>query len=187
MQERCDKYDVDAKRQAITNTCASACPSLLDPFFLLLSPCPRYSSSFFALASYSPSSNPPCLTSRHFPHRHLTRRAFLATLLAAILTAIKLIDILLIDIVLLTSYCTTSRRCSCHSESCANHVTKLAIILAASYSLSSSPRPSRYRPRRVLLAIVLAASYSLSSSPRAPSLTSYLSLYCTASRCLCHS
>ena len=39
----------------------------------------------------------------------------------------------LIDIVLLTSYCTTPRRCSCHSESCANHATKLAIMVAASY------------------------------------------------------
>ena len=39
----------------------------------------------------------------------------------------------LIDIVLLTSYCTTPRHCSCHSESCANHATKLAIVLTASY------------------------------------------------------
>ena len=62
-------------------------------------------------------------------------------------------------------YSTTSR-CLCHSESCANHAIKLAIILAESYSLSSSPRVTRYRPRRLLLAIVLTASYSLSSSPR---------------------
>jgi len=113
--------------------------------------------------------------------------AFLATLLAAILTAAKLIDILLIDIVLVTSYCTTSCRCSCHSESCANHVTKLAIILAASYSLSSSLCPTRYRPRRVLLAIILAASYSLSSSPPAPSLTSYSSLRIVQLPAVCHS
>jgi len=60
------------------------------------------------------------------------------------------------DIVLITVYSTTSR-CLCHSESCANHVTKLAIIHAASYSLSSSPRLTRSHSRRVLLAIVLAA------------------------------
>jgi len=35
----------------------SASSSLLDPFFLLLSPRPRYSSSSFALPSYSPPSN----------------------------------------------------------------------------------------------------------------------------------
>jgi len=63
---------------------------------------------------------------------------------------------------LITVYSTTSR-CLCHSESCANHAIKLAIILAMSYSLSSSPCLTRYRPRRILLAIVLAASYSLSS------------------------
>jgi len=57
-------------------------------------------------------------------------------------------------------YSTTSR-CLCHSESCANHAIKLAIILAAFYSLSSSPRLTFYRPRRVLLALILVASYSL--------------------------
>jgi len=61
-------------------------------------------------------------------------------------------------------YSTTSR-CLCHSESCANHAIKLAIILAVSYSLSSSPRRTRYHPRRVLLALILVASYSLSYSP----------------------
>ena len=61
-------------------------------------------------------------------------------------------------------YSTTSP-CLCHSESCANHAIKLAIILAASYSLSSSPRLTRYRPRRILLALILVASYSLSYSP----------------------
>jgi len=53
----------------------------------------------------------------------------------------------LIDIVLLTVYSTTSRYL-CHSESCANLVTKLAIILAASYLQSSSLHPTCYRPRR---------------------------------------
>jgi len=62
-------------------------------------------------------------------------------------------------------YSTTSR-CLCHSESCANHAIKLAIILAASYSLSSSPRLTRYRPRRILLALILVASYSLPYSSR---------------------
>jgi len=62
-------------------------------------------------------------------------------------------------------YSTTSR-CLCHSESCANHAIKLAIILAASYSLSSSPRLTRYRPRHVLLALILVASYSLPYSSR---------------------
>ena len=62
-------------------------------------------------------------------------------------------------------YSTTSR-CLCHSESCANHAIKLAIILATSYSLSSSPRLTRYHPRRVLLALILVASYSLPYSSR---------------------
>ena len=62
-------------------------------------------------------------------------------------------------------YSTTSR-CLCHSASCANHPIKLAILLAASYSLSSSPRLTRYRPRRVLLALILVVSYSLPYSSR---------------------
>jgi len=45
----------------------------------------------------------------------------------------------------------------CHSESCTNNVTKLAIILAASYSLSSSPHLTRSHTRHILLAIVLTA------------------------------
>ena len=105
----------------------SARSSLIDAFFLRLSPGP---------------------TRRHFPHRHFTRHAFLATLLAAIL---------LIDIVLITSYCTTSRCYSCQSERCAKHVTKFAIILVASCSPPYSPRLTRSHTRRVILAIVLAA------------------------------
>ena len=62
-------------------------------------------------------------------------------------------------------YSTTSQ-CLCHSESCANHAIKLAIILAASYSLSSSPRLTLYRPHRVLLTLVLVASYLLPYSSR---------------------
>jgi hypothetical protein len=69
---------------------------------------------------------------------------------ASVLTAI------LIVIVLVTLYWTTSR-CLCHSESCANPVTKLARILDSTYSPSSSPRLTRYCPRRVLLATALAA------------------------------
>jgi len=62
-------------------------------------------------------------------------------------------------------YSTTSR-CLCHCESCANHAIKLAIIFAASYSLSSSPRLTHYCPRRVLHALILVASYSLPFSSR---------------------
>ena len=68
----------------------------------------------------------------------LTRRILLAIVLAAGT---------LIDMVLLTVYCTTSW-CLCHSESYANLVTKLAIILAASYLQSYTPRPTCYRPCR---------------------------------------
>jgi len=56
----------------------------------------------------------------------------------------------------ITVYSTTSR-CLCHSESCANHVTKLAIILTVSYSLSSWPLLTCSHSCHVLLAIVLAA------------------------------
>ena len=62
-------------------------------------------------------------------------------------------------------YSTTSQ-CLRHSESCANHAIKLTIILAASYSLSSSPRLTRYRPCCVLFALILVASYSLPYSSR---------------------
>jgi len=91
-------------------------------------------------ASYSLSSSPR-LTRSHSRH---------------VLLAIVLAAGVLIDIVLVTVYSTTSR-CLCHSESCSNHVTKLTIILAASYSLSSSPHLTRSHSHHVLLAIVLAA------------------------------
>jgi len=64
-----------------------------------------------------------------------------------ILLAIVLATGTLVDIVLLTVYGTTSR-CLFHSESCTNLVTKLTIILTASYLQSYSPRPTCYRPRR---------------------------------------
>jgi len=62
-------------------------------------------------------------------------------------------------------YSTTSQ-CLCHSERCANHTIKLAIILTASYLLSSSPCLTCYHPRHVLLTPILVTSYSLSYSPR---------------------
>ena len=62
-------------------------------------------------------------------------------------------------------YSTTSR-CLCHSESCASHAIKLAIILAAWYSLSSLLRLTRYCPRPVLLSLILVVSYSLPYSSR---------------------
>jgi len=91
-------------------------------------------------ASYSLSSTPR-LTRSH--SRHI--------LLTVVLSASTLIDI-----VLVTVYSTTSR-CLCHSESCTNHVTKLVIILAASYLLSSSLCLTCSHSCHVLLAIVLAA------------------------------
>jgi hypothetical protein len=92
-------------------------------------------------AALTMSQSSPLYSSR-LP-RHHTRRVFLAIVLAAGI---------LIDIVLVTSYCTPSH-CLCRSESCANHVTKLTIILVASYSPSYSSRLTRqhtrrYRPRR---------------------------------------
>jgi len=84
--------------------------------------------------------------------------------------------ILLIDIVLITSYCTTSRCCSSHSEIYANHVTKLAIILLVSFMPSYLPCLTRFHTHHVLLALILAVSYLLSSLLPAPSLTSYSSL-----------
>jgi len=79
-------------------------------------------------------------------------------LLAIILTAGTLIDIILavsyplwfsLPAPSLTSYssrCIVQLPAICHSESCANHVTKLAIMLAASYLQSYSPCPTCYRP-----------------------------------------
>jgi hypothetical protein len=128
-------------------------------FFLLLSRhphshhatfSPSYLSSFSALPSNSPRSH----SSR------LTRRVLLAIgLVTGFIIAI------LIAVVLVTSYCTTFH-CLCHSESCANNVTKLSILLVASYSPSASSRLTRRHHRRVLHAILLVASYSPSSSSR---------------------
>jgi len=91
--------------------------------------------------SQSSPSYSPRLTCNHTHH----------VLLAIILATGTLIDIILAASYLrsfsplapsLTSYslrCIVQLPAICHSESCANHVTKLAIILAASYLLSSSP------------------------------------------------
>jgi len=65
----------------------------------------------------------------------------------------------------------TTSRCLCYSKSCANHVTKLAIMLIASFLPSYPPRPTHYRPRhrhphrhplyRRTHRVVLIALYSL--------------------------
>jgi hypothetical protein len=106
---------------------------------------PSYSSSFSALPSYSPSSHSSRLTCH-------TCHALLAIVLAAGI---------LIDIVLVTSYCTTSH-CLCRSESYANHVTKLAIILVASSSPSySSPgRRAKESLQRAAIARTVAGKRS---------------------------
>jgi len=100
--------------------------------------------------SHSSPSYLPCLTCNH------TRRV----LLPIVLAAGTLIDIKLTasyplsfspPAPWLTSYssrCIVQLPAVCHSESCSNHVTKLAIILAVSYLQSYSPRPTCYRPRR---------------------------------------
>jgi len=49
-------------------------------------------------------------------------------------------------------------------------VTLSAVLTRSQTSPSYSPRPTRYHPRRVLLALIVATSYSLSSSPPASSL-----------------
>jgi hypothetical protein len=105
-----------------------------------------YSSTFSSSTSYS-SRLSRCITRRR-PHRHP-----------------------LIGIVLVTSYCTTSRRYS--------YTLSAALTLSQS-SLSNSSR-------RALLAIILAVSYSLSSSPPVLIDIVLVTLYCTTSRCLYHS
>jgi len=100
------------------------------------------------LSQSSPSYSPH-LTCNH------TRRV----LLTIVLAAGTMIDIILaasdplsfsLPAPSLTSYssrCIVQLPAVCHSKSCANHVTKIAIILAASYLQSYSPRPTSYRPR----------------------------------------
>jgi len=117
-------------------------PSLTSYSSLCIVHLPRVSVTLRAaltLSQSSPSYSLP-LTCNH------TRRV----LLAIVLAAGTLIDIILAasypllfspPAPSLTSYssrCIVQLPAVCHSESCANHVTKLAIILAASYLLSSS-------------------------------------------------
>ena len=101
------------------------------------------------LSQSSPSYS-PCLTCNH------TRRV----LLAIILAAGTLIDIILTasyplsfsppapSLTLYSSRCIVQLPAVCHSESCANHVTKVTIVLTASYLQSYLPYPTCYRPRR---------------------------------------
>jgi len=58
----------------------------------------------------------------------------------------------------------------------------LTIVLAASYSLSSSPRPTCSLTRHVLLALILDTSYWLSSTPPASSLPSSSQSSCSSCR-----
>jgi len=78
-----------------------------------------FSSSTFSSSTFSSSTSYSLRHSCYVTRRHSH--------------SLKHIDILLNDIILVTSYCTSSHRCSCHSESCANHATKLAVVLADSY------------------------------------------------------
>jgi len=92
------------------------------------------------LSQSSPSYSPRLTYNR-------TRRV----LLAIVLAAGTLIDIILAasyplsfsppvpSLTLYSSRCIVQLPAVCHSESCANHVTKLTIILATSYLLLSSP------------------------------------------------
>ena len=91
---------------------------------------------------------------------HLTCSHTCHVLLAIVLTAGTLLDIILATFYpllfspsapSLTSYsssCIVQLPVDCHSESCANHATKLAIILATSYLKSYSPHPTCSRPCR---------------------------------------
>ena len=97
---------------------SSLVPSLTSYSSLCIVQLPSICVTLRAALTLSQSSPPaPSLTSYsvHLTHFH-TRRFLLAIVLAAGT---------LIDIVLLTVYCTTSW-CLCHSDSCTNHVTKLA-------------------------------------------------------------
>jgi len=118
-------------------------PSLISYSSLCIVQLPSVSVTLRAVLTLSQSSPSysPCLTCNH------TCRVLLAIVLAAGT---------LIDIILATSYplsfsppapsltsysscCIVQLPAVCHLESCANHVTKFAMILAASYLLSSSP------------------------------------------------
>jgi len=111
---------------------------------------PLFSSPFTSsyLSTFSSSTSYSLRLSRHH-----TRRVLLALILAASYSPTLAASYPLSFSPLAPSLTSYSSRCIvqlptvCHSESCANHVTKLAIILAASYLQSYSPRPTCYRPR----------------------------------------
>jgi len=102
-----------------------------------------------------------------------TRRVLLAVILAA--SYLLLFSPLAPSLTSYLSHCIVQLPAVCHSESCANHVTKLAIIRITSYLQSYSSCLIRHYTRHVLLALILTVSYSLSSSPLVLSLTSYSS------------
>ena len=66
-----------------------------------------------------------------------------------------------------------------HSESCANHVTKLAIILVASYSPLYSLHLTHSHTDHILLAIIIATSTLIDIL--------LVTVYYTTSWCLCYS
>ena len=105
-----------------------------------------------------------------------TRRVLLALILAASYSL--LFSPLAPSLTSYSSCCMVQLPAVCHSESCVNHVTKLAIILVASYSPLYSPRLTRSHTRRILLAIVLTAGTLIDIV--------LVTVYCTTSRCLCH-
>jgi hypothetical protein len=115
----------------------SMIPLWQDPSFL----------SFHAIVNQS-TRHP---TRRHSLRCHRIRRHHTSRLTRhhtpRVLRAIVLTADILIDIVLVTSYCTTFH-CRCRSQSYANHLTKLAIILFASSSPSYSSFPTCHRPHR---------------------------------------
>jgi len=167
------EYDGNRKRQATTNACAFARfgSSLIDrPLFS--SPfTSSYSSTFSKSISYSLRLS-----------RHHTRRVLLALILAASYSPTLAASYPLSfsppapSLTSYTSRCIVQFPAVCHSESCANHVTKLAIILAASYLQSYSPHLTCNHTRRVLLAIILAAGTLIDIV--------LVTLYCTTSHCL---
>jgi len=120
-------------RQVLLAIVLAAC-TLIDIVLVTVysstSQCLCHSESCANMSQSSPSYSPrptlyrPC---------HILLALIVATSysLSRVLTASTLIDIVLVKVYSTTFWCL------CHSESYANHVTKLTIILAASYSLSS--------------------------------------------------
>jgi len=107
----------------------SARSSLLDPYFLLLSPRRMYSppSNMSYSSTFSSSTSYSLHLSRYVTHHHpqTHRQSF--------------------SLMSYSSHCIVQLPAVCHS--CANHITKLAIMLVTSFSPLYPPRPTRYRPR----------------------------------------